>query len=92
MFNQKEISFLGFIIIAGSYRVNLDSFNSAKLEKIPKSLEESRPLIGYLNSFRSFIPNLTGLMAPLTEKLKDPKFRWFESDTKLVKKIENENF
>ena len=71
-------------------KVDLSSFNSTKLNKIPKNSKELRSLVGYINYSRNCIPNISGLLAPINNKLKYSKLIWTKNDELTVQQIEKE--
>lgn len=57
----------------------------------PRSKKGIQKLCGFLNWFRPFIPGLSLLAKPITDKLKQEKdFTWKEEDTEQVNKIMKE--
>ncbi|KAG0419508.1 Retrovirus-related Pol polyprotein from transposon 17.6 [Dictyocoela roeselum] len=57
----------------------------------PKSKKQLQRLLGFINWFRSFVPNLSILTAEMYEKLKikGSKVRWNDNDEILLRKIMN---
>ena len=72
-FNQKQISYLGFIIQANKIKADLSKLNLTKLEVLPTTKKGLRSLIGFANWFRNFILRISNLLAPFNEKLKVEK-------------------
>ncbi|KAG0435700.1 Transposon Ty3-I Gag-Pol polyprotein [Dictyocoela muelleri] len=54
---------------------------------IRKNKEKLQSLIGFINWYRSFLPNLSTKLRNITEKLKNKKIIWSEEDKKLLSNI-----
>ncbi|KAG0440434.1 Transposon Tf2-8 polyprotein [Dictyocoela muelleri] len=44
-------------------------------------------MLGYVNWFRPFIPNLSSILVPINEKLKEGKITWGNDDTKIIQNV-----
>lgn len=56
----------------------------------PKSRKVAQRLCGFINWFRLFIPSLSTIAKPITDKLQNgTKFIWNHEDTEIAKKILN---
>ena len=54
----------------------------------PKTIKQLQRLLGMLNWFRTYIPNLSEKLHSVTHKLKkNEKFEWSDQDTRTVKEI-----
>ena len=67
-FFKKEIRFLGNILSEKGIKPDLSRVKFTKEMCNPKSLKQLQRLIGYINWFRSYIPNLSDKMKTITEK------------------------
>ena len=74
-FGQKEVTFLGHMISQQGIRPMTDKIQALTELKQPTTLKELRGLLGALNYYRSFIPNMSKTLSPLSELLKGPRQR-----------------
>lgn len=82
-FYKKEVKYLGHVISTSGIRPDITKLPHYKLLKSPKTKKQLQKILGYFNWFRNFIPNMSKITAPLTNKLqKDNKFIWTVEDTK----------
>ena len=88
LFCQNSISFLGNKIEKNTVSADLKNFNTLEINSIPTTLKELRSLIGYVNYFREYVPRISKLLAPITEKLKSKYWNWTAYDSKIMKEIE----
>ena len=79
-FCRNEVEFLGHMVTKGGRRPS--SSASEKLSKFPRPscVVELQRFLGSLNFYRSYIPGLAGLAAPLYDLTKKGA-RWLWSDT-----------
>ncbi|KAI4292771.1 hypothetical protein PAPHI01_2045 [Pancytospora philotis] len=87
-FFKEEVTYLGLKITHDGIRP--DTSHLPTLEKlIPRhSRKEIQKICGIFNWFRPFVPHLSQLSKPLTDKLrKDIPFTWTPTDTQAVQAI-----
>ena len=72
-FAQEEVTFLGHAISKHGLRPLTDKVEAIANIQPPSTLKELRALLGALNYYRSFIPNIAETLAPLYDLLKGPK-------------------
>ena len=86
-FLKTSITFLGHHI--SEQGITIDKARAEKLLEIrPRNRRGLQKIIGFCNWYRKFIPSLSALIFPLTEKLKTTaKFTWETSDQILLRKL-----
>ncbi|KAG0433987.1 Retrovirus-related Pol polyprotein from transposon 17.6, partial [Dictyocoela muelleri] len=89
-FFKTEIEFLGHRIDKNGITPCLSKLESYENFR-PRSKKQLQRLLGFINWFRAFVPNLSILTAEMYEKLKikGNKVRWSENDEILLNKIMN---
>jgi len=76
-FNQKSIDFLGHVISHNSVRPQFDKVESIKNWKPLNTKEDVQQFLGFINFYRTFIPNCASNSQHLTNLLKkDVPFVW----------------
>ena len=88
-FGVGQVKYLRYIIEAGKVKPDISNMNTDIFNRAPKRLKELRALLGYINWFRPYLMNLSDLVSPLTEKLKEVEFSWSDQDSNLLKEILN---
>ena len=86
-FLKKEISFLDHIISQNTVKADLSTFDEFKIAKQPINQKELKSLLGYINFFRPYIQNLSTLIIPITDKLRQKGFSWTAEDQKIIKSV-----
>lgn len=90
-FIKKEVSYLGHIISEKGIRPDEKKIKDIKMLTPPKSIKQLQRLLGYLNWYREFIPNLSFLLQSITEKIKkknrNERFTWTQQDQEIIDKI-----
>ncbi|KAG0430133.1 Transposon Tf2-11 polyprotein, partial [Dictyocoela muelleri] len=88
-FLKEKINYLGFEISEGKYRPEKGRMENFYVWKIPKTKRQLQILLGKINWYRKFIPNVSLKLFDLYEKLKlnKNKFNINEEEMKLVFKI-----
>jgi hypothetical protein len=85
-FKQKEMEFLGYLIMEGTLKI--DPTKQHSLEEWPRVLKNIKDIcstLGVLGYQQQFIPNFSHLAHPLNELLKkNKKFEWTEECTQAV--------
>lgn len=89
-FGYAEIQFLGHVISEGN--IQTDKTIISKILKIdrPRTKKQLQSLLGLINYYGKFIPNLASLTAPLSELLKAEQFKkanWTDSHDKVLDDI-----
>lgn len=74
IFFQKSIKYLGLIVENEGYGADLTRLKEKIFEKIPRNKKELQRILGYINFFRPFVPQLSETLLPLTEMLKSNCF------------------
>ena len=78
-FMQTEVEFLGHRISAGQVRPSMEKIKAITEFPMPKCVRDVQEVLGIANFFRSFVPNFSDLVKPLTDLLrKDVPFEWPE--------------
>jgi hypothetical protein len=70
VFEQKEASFLGFIVSGNSIRMNPAKAQDIVDWRRPKNQKEVHQILGLWNFYRRFIPQYAHIVAPITDLLK----------------------
>ena len=87
-FKVSQVKYLGHVFSKKGIEIDPDRIRAILTIKDPKSKEELQRILGTINYVRSFIPNVSELIAPLRELLKvDIHFQWFEHHSKVLQLI-----
>ncbi|MGL5708363.1 MAG: reverse transcriptase domain-containing protein, partial [Aeromonas sp.] len=87
-FGKTEIRYLGQVISEEGIKADLSRVNTSLINSEPKTKKQLMSLIGYINWFRNYIPNLSSKISPITEKLKvGGTFKWKDADVKITEEI-----
>ncbi|WP_438544757.1 reverse transcriptase domain-containing protein [Clostridium sp.] len=90
-FCQKQVTYLGNIISTDGIKADVSRVDNCILFKTPKSRKDIMKLVGFINWFRPYIPGLSYIIAPITEKLsKTKQLNWSTSDDNIIKKVVTE--
>ncbi|KAG0436158.1 Retrovirus-related Pol polyprotein from transposon 17.6 [Dictyocoela muelleri] len=90
-FGKTKISFLGHIISSKGIQPDISKLETLKISK-PKTKKQLEKLLGFINWFRSYIPNLSNIISPFYDKLKTQKIIvvWTPDDDLKLNKIMDE--
>ncbi len=94
-FFQTQVEYLGVIIDKDGVRPCMRVINQISTIKKPNTINQVRKVLGMINYFRAFIPNLSSLISPITNLLKgqnvqkNSKINWKEDHTKIINRILN---
>ncbi|GJP69448.1 hypothetical protein CLOP_g460, partial [Closterium sp. NIES-67] len=68
---------LGHIVSTEGVKINPKKIKTIQEWKPPSNIKELQSFLGFVNYVRRFIPNMAGLSAPLTDRLKDHDCFWW---------------
>lgn len=86
LFCVKKLKFLGNILSEDGWEIDEDRKKAILNYPEPKSLKETRRLLGMINFFRNYIPNISDILAPISDmtkvsrKMKEEKSKFVFSD------------
>lgn len=66
---KEEVKFMGHVINKEGVRPNRDKTEAVRNSPVPRTVKELRGLIGAVNYYRRFIPNMANIIKPLTKLL-----------------------
>ncbi|ORE00292.1 TF29 [Hepatospora eriocheir] len=89
-FYQTEIKYLGHIISENGIKPDISKVTELTNIKQPRSRKDLQRLLGFINWFRNFIPNLSQNLKPITDKLKQSNFKWIKKDQEITQNITNQ--
>jgi hypothetical protein len=72
-FGYPEITFLGHVFSKNGYCLSEERKQGVLQLPVPTTLKKLRSFLGVVNYFRDFVPNLSSLLAPLTDLTKGIK-------------------
>jgi len=72
-FGYTKVVFLGHVFSKDGYCLSNERKQGVLAMAVPKTLKQLRSFLGVVNYFREFIPNLSALIAPLTDLTKGIK-------------------
>ncbi|KAG0423334.1 Retrovirus-related Pol polyprotein from transposon 17.6, partial [Dictyocoela muelleri] len=80
-FGKKTGSFLGHIINSDCIQPEIGKVENLKITK-PKTRKQLEKILGLINCFRAYIPNLSNMISCFYDKLKNSKrtIDWTEND------------
>ncbi|XP_071843318.1 uncharacterized protein [Apostichopus japonicus] len=73
---QVQIEYLGHVVDKVGLHPSPSKVESLKSAPQPKSLHEVQSLLGFLNYYRKFIPNLSTIVGPIEQSKSKSKFEW----------------
>ncbi|GJP80710.1 hypothetical protein CLOP_g10915, partial [Closterium sp. NIES-67] len=76
-FLKQELEFLGHVVSTEGVKIDPRKIKTIQEWKPPTNLKELQSFLGFVNYVRRFIPNMAGLSAPLTDRLKDHDCFWW---------------
>ncbi|GJP42041.1 hypothetical protein CLOM_g1638 [Closterium sp. NIES-68] len=76
-FLKQELEFLGHVVSTEGVKIDPKKIKTIQEWKPPTNLKELQSFLGFVNYVRRFIPNMAGLSAPLTDRLKDHECFWW---------------
>lgn len=88
-FCKKEINFLGNRISQEGIKPTLERIENLE---IPNNIDKKKlqRILGCINWYRPYIPNLSIKLINITEKLKHSTIQWSEEDQQIIKNIIDE--
>jgi hypothetical protein len=72
-FGFKEITFLGHVFLSSGYRMSDERKEAVQKIAVPTTVKSLKSFLGVTNYFREFIPNLSVMVAPLSDLTKGAK-------------------
>ena len=72
----KEVGFLGHVISGEGISVDPSKVKSVTEWLAPTSVGQIQSFLGFAGYYRRFIENFSKIAKPMTEFLKDTKFKW----------------
>jgi len=69
-FNVTEVKFLGLIITEGGVKIDLSKVSTILEWETPKDIKGYRRFIGFVNYYRRFIRDFSGLIKPINNLFK----------------------
>ena len=89
-FMTTSVTYLGHQISAEGLRPTDDKVQAIQKLKAPTSVHELRVLLGIVNYYAKFVPNMSTLLAPWYKLLqKDCDFKWDEPCEKTLSNVKN---
>lgn len=89
-FCQSELKYLGYVVDEQGLHCDPDKVKAILEIPTPKNPTEIRRLIGTASWYRRFIPNFSGMIAPITALLrKNKKWEWTEDCEDSFRKIKD---
>ncbi|GJP33107.1 hypothetical protein CLOM_g17676, partial [Closterium sp. NIES-68] len=76
-FLKQELEFWGHVVSTEGVKIDPRKIKTIQEWKPPTNLKELQSFLGFVNYVRRFIPNMAGLSAPLTDRLKDYDCFWW---------------
>ncbi|GJP61792.1 hypothetical protein CLOP_g18920 [Closterium sp. NIES-67] len=76
-FLKQELEFLGHVVSTEGVKIDPKKIKTIQEWKPPTNPKELLSFLGFVNYVRRFIPNMAGLSAPLTDRLKDHDCFWW---------------
>ncbi|GJP74954.1 hypothetical protein CLOP_g5462 [Closterium sp. NIES-67] len=76
-FLKQELEFLGHVVSTEGVKIDPRKIKTIQEWKPSTNLKELQSFLGFVNYVRRFIPNMAGLSAPLTDRLKDHDCFWW---------------
>jgi hypothetical protein len=68
---MQKIKFLGFLVGSGQKTIDIEKTGAISSLKVPRTKKEIRSFLGFTSFYRTFIPNFSELVAPITDLLKN---------------------
>ncbi|KAG0420524.1 Retrovirus-related Pol polyprotein from transposon 17.6 [Dictyocoela roeselum] len=87
-FAKQKITFLEHVISTEGIQADISNLHKFKIRK-PKNKRELQKILGLLNWFRPYIPNLSLRIHPLCQKVarNNKEFKWSTEDENLFSEI-----
>lgn len=79
-FFKTELDFLGYKLDAKGIHITDEKVRAVKEFPIPKTVKECQRFLGMTNYYRKFVPNFSGIAAPLHDFTSE-KTKWTETQT-----------
>ncbi|GJP70002.1 hypothetical protein CLOP_g992 [Closterium sp. NIES-67] len=76
-FLKQELEFLGHIVSTEGVKIDPKKIKTIQEWKPPSNIKEQQSFLGFVNYVRRFIPNMAGLSALLTDRLKEHDCFWW---------------
>lgn len=71
MLFKREMKFLGMSLDESGYKADLEKLKENINSFVPRTKKGCQKLAGYLGFFRPFVPSISELMLPITDKIKN---------------------
>ncbi|KAG0441568.1 Retrovirus-related Pol polyprotein from transposon 17.6 [Dictyocoela muelleri] len=87
-FGVKQVLFLGNIITEHGIKPDVSKFDNLKV-KTPKTKKQLEKILGFINWFRPYIPNISDKLSKFHDKLKikNKSLHWDNNDQSELNKI-----
>ncbi|ORE00504.1 POL5 [Hepatospora eriocheir] len=69
-FMQPEVKYLGLVINNKRIKADIGKVNHIRNLEPPQNIRQLQKFLGFVNWFRNFLPKLSDMLIPLTDKLK----------------------
>ncbi|ORD97962.1 YG31B [Hepatospora eriocheir] len=88
-FIQYEVKYIGFIISNQGIKADMDKIDNIRNLHESQNVKQLQKFLGFVNWFRDFLPDLSKILIPLTDKLKNnsKSFEWTKKDEIICVKI-----
>ena len=87
-FNMNSVQYLGHVVCAEGIRPTNDKISAIHAITEPKDVQQLRSLLGVVNYYAKFLPNLSSLLAPMYNLLrKDAPFTWNQDCAKALSEV-----
>lgn len=87
-YNTRQVKYLGHVFSENGMQLDDNRVKAVLQLKTPTCKKELQRLLGTFNYFRSFIPNLSEVLAPLSSLLKnDVLFCWSSHHEDALRKV-----
>jgi transposase InsO family protein len=87
-FMMNSVTYLGHLVCAEGIRPTNDKIKAIQALSQPKDIQQLRSLLGVVNYYAKFLPNLSSVLAPLYNLLrKDAPFTWNQDCVKALAEV-----
>lgn len=89
-FRAESVKYLGFVFSKDGMKIDPNRIKAIVMLENPKNKKDLQKILGMVNFFRQFIPNLSELTSSLRMLLKnDVTFMWLPDHTRALEEIKN---